>query len=147
MPCEATDTSAGRRPAVRHADAVSRACAARAVWCHECVQYLDLVKDLIENGQYKPDRTGTGTFSKFGCMARYNLRHSFPMLTTKRVFWKGEPLPHEGLRAAYAAQLLRPIRRSGAWIVEQRDRFATLSRSCPLERWRLHACTHALPAC
>lgn len=35
------------------------------------------------------DRTGTGTFSKFGCQARYNLRHTFPLLTTKRVFWRG----------------------------------------------------------
>lgn len=53
-------------------------------------QYLELVEELIRKGTFRPDRTGTGTYSKFGCMARYNLRHTFPLLTTKRVFWRGE---------------------------------------------------------
>ncbi|MEW5316864.1 MAG: hypothetical protein WDW38_008208 [Sanguina aurantia] len=56
---------------------------------HEELQYLELVQDLIANGVYRPDRTGTGTFSRFGRTARYSLRHTFPMLTTKRVFWRG----------------------------------------------------------
>ncbi|CAO2583182.1 Thymidylate synthase [Lemmus lemmus] len=38
---------------------------------------------------FKEDRTGTGTLSVFGMQARYNLRDEFPLLTTKRVFWKG----------------------------------------------------------
>lgn len=56
---------------------------------HDEHQYLALVKELIEEGCPRSDRTGTGTLSKFGTQQRYDLRHSFPLLTTKRVFWKG----------------------------------------------------------
>ncbi|XP_051150908.1 bifunctional dihydrofolate reductase-thymidylate synthase 1-like isoform X2 [Andrographis paniculata] len=56
---------------------------------HEEFQYLRLVEDIISNGNVKDDRTGTGTLSKFGCQMRFNLRKSFPLLTTKRVFWRG----------------------------------------------------------
>ncbi|KAG2489029.1 hypothetical protein HYH03_012467 [Edaphochlamys debaryana] len=56
---------------------------------HDETQYLELVRELVDHGVFRPDRTGTGTFSRFGRMARYNLRHTFPLLTTKRVFWKG----------------------------------------------------------
>jgi dihydrofolate reductase / thymidylate synthase len=53
-------------------------------------QYLDAVKDIMENGVIRGDRTGTGTISKFGVQMRYSLRdNSFPLLTTKRVFWRG----------------------------------------------------------
>ena len=54
------------------------------------VQYLDLVREVIATGHKREDRTGTGTLSRFGCQMRFNLRHSFPLLTTKRVFWRGE---------------------------------------------------------
>lgn len=43
----------------------------------------------MENGALREDRTGTGTYSNFGCQMRFNLRHTFPLLTTKRVFWRG----------------------------------------------------------
>ena len=56
---------------------------------HEEYQYLDMISDVIENGVYRGDRTGTGTYSKFGRQMRFDLRHSFPLLTTKRVFWRG----------------------------------------------------------
>ncbi|XP_042397666.1 putative bifunctional dihydrofolate reductase-thymidylate synthase [Zingiber officinale] len=56
---------------------------------HEEYVYLGLVEDIIHNGAQRNDRTGTGTLSKFGCQMRFNLRRSFPLLTTKRVFWRG----------------------------------------------------------
>ncbi|OVA08745.1 Thymidylate synthase [Macleaya cordata] len=56
---------------------------------HEEYLYLRLVQDIISNGTQKDDRTGTGTLSKFGCQMRFNLRKTFPLLTTKKVFWRG----------------------------------------------------------
>ena len=56
---------------------------------HAEYQYLDMVRNIIENGHIKKDRTGTGTKSLFGCQMRYDLSQSFPLLTTKRMFWKG----------------------------------------------------------
>lgn len=48
-------------------------------------QYLDLVRDVLENGEHRSDRTGVGTISLFGLQSRYDLRNGFPILTTKRV--------------------------------------------------------------
>ncbi len=59
------------------------------------MQYLDMVDDVIRTGNLKGDRTGTGTLSKFGTQMRFNLRHSFPLLTTKRTFWRGAPPPSQ----------------------------------------------------
>lgn len=56
----------------------------------EEMQYLRLVEDILENGVLRGDRTGTGTLSKFGVQMRFSLRDNlFPLLTTKRVFWRG----------------------------------------------------------
>ena len=52
-------------------------------------QYLDMCRDILENGQLKKDRTNTGTYSIFGYQTRYNLDDGFPLLTTKKVFLKG----------------------------------------------------------
>lgn len=51
--------------------------------------YLDLVKFVLENGEKKEDRTGTGTLSVFGYQNRYDLREGFPLLTTKKVYFRG----------------------------------------------------------
>ncbi|KAG2397917.1 Bifunctional dihydrofolate reductase-thymidylate synthase [Vigna angularis] len=56
---------------------------------HEEFKYLSLVREIISEGTIKDDRTGTGTLSKFGCQMRFNLRRNFPLLTTKKVFWRG----------------------------------------------------------
>ena len=48
-------------------------------------QYLDLVREVMENGVKKTDRTGTGTLSVFGVQKRYDLREGFPLVTTKKV--------------------------------------------------------------
>jgi thymidylate synthase len=51
-------------------------------------QYLKLMSELLKNGKIKNDRTGTGTFSKFGHQFRADLREGFPLLTTKKIFHK-----------------------------------------------------------
>ena len=57
---------------------------------HEEHQYLDLIRQVIRFGKVKTDRTGVGTKSLFGTRCSYSLRDgTFPLLTTKRVFWKG----------------------------------------------------------
>ena len=57
---------------------------------HEEQQYLDIVRDIIATGVRRGDRTGTGTLSKFGVQMRFSLRDDvLPVLTTKRVFWRG----------------------------------------------------------
>ena len=51
-------------------------------------QYLALMRHVLENGNVKTDRTGTGTRSVFGWQMRFPLEHEFPLLTTKRVHLK-----------------------------------------------------------
>ena len=53
-------------------------------------QYLKLVESIVDEGVYRMDRTGTGAYSKFGVQMRFDLRGgTFPLLTTKRMFWRG----------------------------------------------------------
>lgn len=56
---------------------------------HEEYQYLRAIKNIIENGEEKVDRTKTGTRAIFGGMMKYDLSETFPLLTHKKVFWRG----------------------------------------------------------
>lgn len=58
-------------------------------------QYLELLHDILDNGETKDDRTGVGTISVFGRSIRFDLRRGFPAVTTKKLAWracKGELL-------------------------------------------------------
>lgn len=57
---------------------------------HDEDQYLDLVRRILDSGVSRTDRTGVGTVAVFGAQMRFDLRNGqFPLLTTKRVFWRG----------------------------------------------------------
>mgnify|MGYP006273091399 FL=1 len=50
--------------------------------------YLDLLREVLESGDFRQDRTGVGTYAVFGRQIRFDLRQSFPLLTTKKVHSK-----------------------------------------------------------
>ena len=53
-------------------------------------QYLDLLRQVLEHGEEQVDKDhGTKTYSAFGAQIRFDLSEGFPLLTTKRVYWKG----------------------------------------------------------
>jgi thymidylate synthase len=52
-------------------------------------KYTDLLQDILDNGVKKEDRTGTGTLSVFGRQIRHKMSEGFPLLTTKKMYFKG----------------------------------------------------------
>jgi thymidylate synthase len=50
--------------------------------------YLNALKNILENGEDRPDRTGVGTRSIFGLQMRFNLEDGFPAITTKKLAWR-----------------------------------------------------------
>ena len=50
--------------------------------------YLDALREILETGEHRPDRTGVGTISKFGLQLKFDLEQGFPAITTKRLAWK-----------------------------------------------------------
>lgn len=57
---------------------------------HPEYQYLDLLQDIVDNGIKNVDRgTGSVSYGVFGRQTRYDLSCGFPLLTTKKVFWRG----------------------------------------------------------
>ena len=55
----------------------------------EETSYLELMRTILERGSKNNDRTCVGTLSIFGSMLKYNLRNSFPLSTTKKMFFRG----------------------------------------------------------
>ena len=52
-------------------------------------QFLDLLKNILDHGAVRGDRTGTGTKGIFGAQLRFDLSQGFPLVTTRKVFFKG----------------------------------------------------------
>ena len=52
-------------------------------------KYTDLLQDILDNGVKKEDRTGTGTLSVFGRQIRHKMSEGFPLITTKKMYFKG----------------------------------------------------------
>jgi thymidylate synthase len=50
--------------------------------------YIEALKSILETGEQRPDRTGVGTFSKFGIQLKFDLQKGFPAVTTKKLAWK-----------------------------------------------------------
>ena len=55
---------------------------------HPEYQYLDILQDLLDHGDRRMDRTGVGTLALFGRHMRYDVSTTFPVLTTRRIYWK-----------------------------------------------------------
>jgi thymidylate synthase len=55
---------------------------------HQEYSYLNVLKDILENGNERPDRTNIGTKSLFGLQLRFDLTEGFPAITTKKLAWK-----------------------------------------------------------
>ena len=84
---------------------------------HPEQQYLDLMRALLERGVRRDDRTGVGTLSLFGRQLRFDLGQGFPLLTTKRIFFKG--CVHELLWFLSGDTNIRYLRENGVTIWDE----------------------------